>query len=135
MHELMCKKKIDIPTLSLGRPALSAEHLPTMSVPMSDEILQSILDKLTVLTTDMAAVKTDVAILKTDVGTLKTDVGTLKTDVATLKTDVATLKTDVATLKSCQVTTNERIGYIFEVQVRREVAKKKGEQYARLSVD
>ena len=66
----------------------------------SDQKLDLILDKLQVLSDDVAELKTEVAELKDDVAVLKIEVAELKGDVAVLKTDVANLKGDVAVLKT-----------------------------------
>ena len=56
--------------------------------------------RLTVVESDVSALKADVSELKSDVSALKTDVSELKTDVSILKTDVSELKSDVSVLKT-----------------------------------
>jgi uncharacterized protein YoxC len=63
-------------------------------------ILKLILEKLSVIESDVSELKKDMSGVKADIKELKTDVQTLKTDVQTLKTDVQTLKTDVQILKT-----------------------------------
>ena len=62
--------------------------------------LDTLIDIVSDIKTDVSGLKNDVAELKTDVSGLKNDVAELKTDVSGLKNDVAELKTDVSGLKN-----------------------------------
>ena len=62
--------------------------------------LNSMDEKIGLLTSDMSTVKSDVQALKSDTQALKSDIQTLKSDTQALKSDIQTLKGDVQTVKS-----------------------------------
>ena len=76
--------------------------------------LNSMDEKIGLLTSDMSTVKSDVQALKSDTQALKSDIQTLKGDVQTVKSDIHTLKGDVYTLKNSTLKSERTLNAVFE---------------------